>query len=132
MLISLNQSKIGGTPNKAKPLLLLCILDCIEDGTMLNNRLLFNVVSSKYENYYPSIIGTVARVVYPFYFLTYDGFYHLQWKDEPIKTKAPSAKLIRENVEYAYLDNALWDLLQNPIIRREYRGLIINHYFKES
>lgn len=131
MLISMNQSKVGGSPNKAKPLLILCIIDCIEEKSVVDNKILFDVIAKKYKDYLPEIKGTIARENYPFYFLTSDNFYHLQWKESPIKTKAPSAKFIRDHVEYAYLDNALWDLLQEPDVRQEYRELIINHYFKE-
>lgn len=132
MLISMNQSKIGGSPNKAKPLLVLCIIECIGDKTIVDNKILFDVVAQKYKNYHPQLIGAIAKENYPFYFLISDNFYHLKWKDVPIKTKAPSAKFIREHIEYAYLDNALWDLLQEPNVRQEYRELIINHYLKED
>ena len=129
MLISMNQSKVGGTPNKAKPLLMLSIIDCIEEKTVVDNKILFDIVAQKYKTLLPQMKGTIAKENYPFYFLTSDSFYHLQWRNAPIKTKAPSAKFIRENIEYAFLDNALWDLLQEPDVRKEYRELIINHYF---
>ena len=128
MLLSINQSKVGGLPNKAKPLLMLCIIDCIEEDSVMDNKILFDVIAQKYKYYLSRMTGTIARENYPFYFLTSDDFYHLQWKRTPIKTKAPSAKFIRDNIEYAYLDNALWDLLQDPDVRKEYRDIIINYY----
>lgn len=128
MLLSVNQSKVGGSPNKAKPLLILCIIDCIEEGSVMDNKILYDVIAQKYQSHLSKMAGTIARENYPFYFLTSDSFYHLKWKEIPIKTKAPSAKFIRDHIEYAYLDNALWDLLQKPEVRIEYRDLIINHY----
>ena len=38
------------------------------------------------------------------------------------------AKLIRENVEYAYFDNALWDLVQDQEMRNHFRTIIENCY----
>ena len=45
-----------------------------------------------------------------------------------IKTHTPSAKLIRENIEYAFLDNALYDLLQERQMREYFQTLIINNF----
>lgn len=67
---------------------------------------------------------------YPLYFLENESFYHLKWKNGRIKTHTPSAKLIRENVEYAYFDNALWDLVQNQEMRNHFRTIIENYYLK--
>ena len=67
---------------------------------------------------------------YPLYFLENEDFYHLKWKDNKVVTHTPSAKLIRENVKYAYLDNALWDLLQEKEMRDHFRRIIENHYLK--
>ena len=67
---------------------------------------------------------------YPLYFLENESFYHLKWKNGRIKIHTPSAKLIRENVEYAYFDNALWDLVQNQEMRNHFRTIIENYYLK--
>lgn len=130
MLISMNQSKVGGTPNKAKPLLMLSIIDCIEENIIVDNKILFDIIAQKYKELLPQMKGTIAKENYPFYFMSSDSFYHLRWRNSPIKTKAPSAKFIRDHIEYAYLDYALWDLLQEKNVRQEYRDLIINYYFK--
>lgn len=128
MIASITQSKIGGIPNMAKPYLLLSIIDGINNRIILENKILFDDVVPLYQNRIYGAKGMIARMVYPFYFLTSDGFYHLQWKGNPIKTKSPSAKFIREHIDYAYLDNALWDLLQDVEIRQEYKELIEKYY----
>ncbi len=38
------------------------------------------------------------------------------------------AKAIRDNVEYAYLDNALWDLLQEKDIRELVKSEIMRFF----
>ena len=65
---------------------------------------------------------------YPYYFMNSESFWHLKWKENYIKTKAPSAKFIRDNIEYAYLDNALWDLLQEPEVRQQLREALVSHF----
>ena len=47
-----------------------------------------------------------------------------------VKKKAPSAKFIRDNIEYAYLDNTLWDLLQDVETREYFKERIINAYLQ--
>ena len=37
-------------------------------------------------------------------------------------------KFVRENIEYAYLDNALWDLLQEPQIQQQLRETLVTHF----
>lgn len=128
MISSMNQSKIGVSPNKAKPYLLLSIIDGISQKIISDNKILFEDVVLLYQERIKSAKETVARIVYPFYFLASDGFYHLQWNGNPVKTKSPSAKFIRAHIDFAYLDNALWDLLQDVEVRQEYKELIENHY----
>ena len=42
----------------------------------------------------------------------------------------PSPKFIKENIEYAFLDDGLWDLLQDKSVRNGFRELIISYYLK--
>ena len=48
----------------------------------------------------------------------------------PRQTQSPSGKFLTENVDYAYLDDTLWELLQDKDIREEYKEAIITHYLK--
>ena len=38
--------------------------------------------------------------------------------------------MLRQNIEYAYLDNALWDMLQDLVICDNFRNSIEDHYLK--
>lgn len=130
-LISMKQGiNRNGEKNMAKPVLLLSIFEYIEREEIRENKIKYDQIVEGYNNFNEKLGWTLASVNYPFYFLTSDGFYHLKWKGEPIKTNNPTGKLIRENVEYAYLDDALWNLLQNVSVREEYREAIIRHYLK--
>ncbi len=132
MLLLLKCNSKNGVTSIAKPMFLLSIIDVIDKEIAIENKFyateLLPIYTSRCKSYGK---GTTPFFYYPYCYMTSDGFYHLKWKDDPIKIVSPSAKFIREHIEYAYLDNALWDLLQEPEIRREYRELIINHYFKK-
>lgn len=68
-------------------------------------------------------------IKYPFYHIKSDGFWKLEWKaDSPAVPAAPSDKFLRENLAYAMLDNALWDILQEKEVRDFYKAAIIDYY----
>ena len=84
------------------------------------------------EMYYAILKGytdIMTPVQYPFYYMRNDGFYHINGQTA---LKTPSEKYINEHIDYAYLDPELWDLLQDPLVRDEFRKAIINHYLKED
>lgn len=123
---SLHCSICKGKVNVAKPLLLLSILELIDAGVQ-SNRFEIQSIKDKYEELQKQY-ATTTPFQYPLYFLEYEIFFHLKWKVTRIKTHTPSAKLIRENIEYAFLDNALYDLLQERQMREYFQTLIINNF----
>ena len=112
----------------AKPIALLAILEYIDNG-LLENRIDFDGLLKHYDNI-SARYSSKTPFQYPFYFLANEDFYHLKWRGVKVKKRAPSAKFIRDNIEYAYLDNALWDLLQNPDTRDYLKEKIINAYLQ--
>ena len=125
---SLHCSIYKGKLNIAKPLLLLSILELIGDG-MQSNRIEIKKIKEKYEELQKQYAATTPYQ-YPLYFLENEDFFHLKWKEARIKTHTPSAKLIRDNIEYAFLDNALWDLLQDQQMREFFQTLVVNNFLK--
>lgn len=56
----------------------------------------------------------------------------MKWKFAPFaKIVSPSAIFLRDNIDYAYFDNALWDLLQEEEVRKGYVEAITK-YFKNA
>lgn len=126
-------SRNGGVIN-AKPIFVLALIEVIRRGVFSNNKVLFNdnlkeVYHGLYSKYNPDL--AVAPMYLPFYFLVGDGYWHIKWKTEPEHTYHPSAKMLRENAEYGYLDNALWDLLQDEETRHFFETQIINYFLSE-
>lgn len=120
-----------GVVVNAKPIFLLSILSLIAEEIIVDNRFRFNEkLSNSYNETYKKYNQPITPLHKPFYHLSSDGFWHIKWKENAIEKNIPSAKFIRENIEYAYLDNALWDLLQIEDVREEYKNTIINFYLK--
>lgn len=129
--ISIKRSALNGSYNNAKPILLLSILDEIENGSIKDNVIYYSQelqeTYNKNANKYSKTNST--PLLYPYYYLHSDDFYHLEGTQKELKlVKTPSAKYLQENVKYARLDNALWDLLQDSESRQALREVIIKHF----
>ena len=127
-----------GCPVNAKPLFLLSIIESIENGVLLTNKVCFNENAIRdlcYEicqQYEPN--RTPSPYILPYFHLISESFYHIDWSGVPFvpspNAHSPSGKYIRENAKYSYLDQALWDLLQDFNVREEFRETIINFFIK--
>lgn len=126
----------GVAPNK--PLLLLSIIELISQGEIRRNQIplsaeliaTFLKLWSHLEPVRKPDIGL------PFYHLTSDGFWYFEMKlgfesliAAKVKIRTPST--IRQTVEYAYLDDELWSLLQNPQNRTVLTHTLINSWFND-
>lgn len=124
-------SKLTGKSNLAKPILMLSIIQEIQDGKIIGNRI--TLTESLIETY-KSLFKAYSKqpttsYIYPFYYLKGEEFYHLVGD---CSRRTPSAKYIRENIEYAALDDELWELLQDAEARKEIKEAIINYYIKPN
>lgn len=125
-LLTMNQKKTNGKSNIAKPILMLAIISLIEDGHIIGNQIHYDEeLVDEYNRIFKNYSNSITLIQYPFYYLRNDVFYSIKGKAEK---KTPSGKYIRENIEYAYLDDGLWELLQDQTTRNEFRELIINYY----
>ena len=129
MLLSMNVARAHGQINIAKPILMLAIIQCIENGSIIANRIFYSesLVTTYNELFGHYSNGDITSSVYPFYYLGNEDFYFIKGKKS--KTN-PTAKFLRENVEYASLDDELWELLQNQETRNELKNAIIQYFIK--
>lgn len=129
MLCSLHCQSAAGVLTLAKPVMVLAMIEMVSKGIACDNRFYIDEMRVEYDKL-REIFHVSTLHQYPLYFLEHESFYHLKWKCAQIKTYTPSAKFVRDNIEYAYLDNALWDLLQDEETRNFLKDSIINYYMK--
>lgn len=129
MLLSMNVAKANGLVNIAKPVMMLAIIRCIEDGSIKANRIPYSesLIKTYNQLFKQNSANAITSSVYPYYYLGSEEFYFLKGKKAHT---TPSAKYLRENIEYACLDDELWDLLQNSEVREELSNAIIQYFIK--
>ncbi|GAB2962132.1 HNH endonuclease [Hymenobacter coalescens] len=125
-----------------KPALLLAVLDGIEDGSIQDNRIyitpeLLAAFRSLCRDLSTSALFRANDFSLPFYHLSGDGFWHLRTLPglEVLLTASRSVKSfrsLRDTVEYAYLDEPLWALLQETGAREELRQALLGRYFPQT
>lgn len=129
MLLTLKRNCKNGITSVAKPIYVLSIFEAIETNIVFDNKLYPKDLMPIYTKMCKKKrIEKIPFFYYPYCYLQSDGFYNLHWKGPQLKIISPSAKFIREHIDFAYLDNTLWDLLQDVEVRQEYKELIENHY----
>ena len=130
--LSVKQKSTNGVTNAAKPALVIAVIDAVAAGEVKNNQIRFQDIEARYISTLEKWQPEKTPLKYPFYHMESDGFWHLKWiGEQSTKRISPSAKFLRENIEYAYFDNALWDLLQDEEARNGYIEAITK-YFKNA
>ncbi|WP_029901708.1 HNH endonuclease [Prevotella sp. 10(H)] len=125
----------GGAPHK--PILLLSILDCIEKGYILDNRIyitpeLIAYFKSNWQIWVKS--KHIMNFSMPFYHMSGEPFWNLILKpgcdlklDKSNSIK--SFNLLNTVVDYALMDDQLMQLLFQPDNRQILRTILIDKYF---
>ena len=132
VLLAIKCAHVAGRLALAKPALLIGTIDAIGKKRVSKNKLFYENLKKAYSDVCREFSIKETPMSYPYYFLASENFWNLQWNCNPVKTKAPSEKMLHDKVDYAYLDNALWDLLQDAENREQLRDAIVKHFFDET
>ncbi len=133
--LQIKRGNYRGKVSNAKIYYILALLDMIDMGLIVDNKIMFNEeLIERYKACCFACSDVVTPIEKPYFHLSSSLFYHMKWKEGIEITsyaKSPSSKFIRENAEFAYLDEALWKLLMDSDYRREVKQLMIKAYLKQ-
>lgn len=127
-------SKYGKAPHK--PLLLLSLIELFEKGEITDNKFYVTpeLVATFNENFALLVTtGHNADFFLPFYHLKNDGFWFVKtWPGKEFYTVTKSFSVLNSLVEYAYVAEDLFPLLQHPESRNILKTTLLNQYFPNS
>lgn len=132
-VLSIKRGTHNGAYMNAKPLFLLTIISLIDKGMLKLNRIFYNeVLKNEYHQINEKYLNTKETPLFkPYVFMSAEPFYHICWKVHQERLPNDSNnRFVKDNIEYALLDNALWDILQDNQQREYIKELIINTYLK--
>lgn len=122
-----------GKPAPHKPLLLLAVIDLIEQGSILENKIEPSPpLVEAFLKYWNLLSLEKPRIFLPFYHLQSDKFWHLETKNEQAIYPFTSMTQLASVVAFARLDEDLFALLQRADTRETIRRKIIEVYFYEQ
>ena len=132
-ILQLKRGNYNGHVSNAKTYYLLSILERIDKGLLVDNKIKFDDESKKfYEIQCLAYKDVVTPFVKPYFHLSSSLFYHIKWtKGTKVESyaKTPSGKFLKEKSEYAYLDDSFWELLKGAEYRKEIKQLIVKTFF---
>jgi putative restriction endonuclease len=133
--LNVSKTKERGTANH-KPILILSVLELITQQSIVTNRILIsNELIETFKQYW-SIIVTGSSYTdalhYPFIHLQRDGFWKVKFKDIYKGERIKTTNKLKEKVEYAYLDEELFDLLKDSFNRQVLVDSLVNTWFADS
>jgi putative restriction endonuclease len=121
-----------------KPILILSVLELIAEGEISENKILIsdrliNTFDRYWNIFVKSDAGFVRGIHYPFFHLQADGFWHLQTEEDlPEGLRIKTIGKLREKVKYAYLDDELFNSIQDPLSRQVLIDILVATWFTDS
>ena len=125
----------GSAPHK--PTLLLSVIELIEEGKIRRNQIYLSPeLIATFLKYWSNLVTTEhhSDIALPFFHLTGDKFWHLMPNPGfeatiSSRTKIRGLTALKNVVKYAYLDEDLFEYLQDSTSRMQLVGILIESYF---
>lgn len=131
-ILNMRMAVIRGERIKAKPALIVAIIDKIDEETSAFSENIF-LLDDELENRYLGVMRKYTKdsqfdkptdINNPYWHLQSDGFWHLVC---PPQDNTPSKAWLKKKVWGAYFDTPLWILMQNQEWRTKLRTFIVDH-----
>ena len=122
----LNLHTAGGLASPHKVAMLLAVTDLIEDGILTDNRIEYSEsLIAAFAGRFKGLrtVGDSPRPIYPYFHLRKDGFWHHSLKPGRSESYSQlstvtSRNQIDRHIAFAYLDDELFELLNNHTVRQ--------------
>jgi putative restriction endonuclease len=133
--LNVSKTKERGTANH-KPILILSVLELITQQSIVKNQIFVsNELIEIFKKYWSILVANsiyTDAIHYPFIHLKREGFWHIKFKDTYEGNRIKTTNKLKEKVDYAYLDNDLFDLLQDTFSRQVLVDSLVSTWFTDS
>lgn len=137
-LSSLNVDRSSGHPKPHKVCLIFALMDSIEKQTVVENKFtLSEVLETAFTRFFEKYKkgNDVEAINQPFYHLQSDGFWHFSIKPDSKENyeqlrasgRTPSKNQLKQWVEYAYLDDELFEYIHSDITRSTLKEALLEN-----
>ncbi len=137
-LCRLNVDRSSGHPKPHKVCLLFAIMDLIKNGQVIKNEFIINEeLKDAFSIHFEKLKkgNDADKINQPFYHLHNDGIWHFKIKAgkqsdyDILKATGgtPSAKVLFEVIDYAYLDDDLFSYFQNELTRAAAKEILLEN-----
>ena len=138
-LNKLHMAKANGHVSPHKAVMLLAVIDLLAGGDAENNQIRFSPEMIEHFRRYFDVVKTdvdSCTPINPFFYLRSEPFWHhraVQGKEAVCDAlSSPGGRQkIGEVIDYAFIDDELYSLLQNHDVRMELRESLITRYFPD-
>lgn len=131
----LNMNAAGGRKSPHKVAMLLAVIDAIEAGEITGNRIFFSrKLRERFKGHLDQLAEDADRnnPHLPFFHLRSEGFWHHQLKpggraEYPTLSTASGPGVIERCIQYACLDDELFELLGNSLVAELLRQALLSN-----
>lgn len=114
--LNMNQANGQGKKSPHKVAMLLAVMDLIKAGHIFENKIyLDEPLKERFSQIFEQLKTSDDRDTpeNPFFHLSREGFWHIKFTDgvDP----ASVTRYVKKNIQYAYLDDELFELFKSPI-----------------
>lgn len=125
-----------GEPAPHKPILLLAVIELIEEGVIIENKIYPSpLLVETFLKYWNLVRDNKPHIEYPFTYLKSEKFWHLHVKqgrhEYLMNGKFSSFAKLADIIDYASLDEDLFDYLKFSSTRDDLRDALIRCYFSQ-
>jgi hypothetical protein len=131
----LNMNAAGGRKSPHKVAMLLAVIDAIEAGEITGNRIFFSkALRDRFKAHLSQLADDADRnnPHLPFFHLRSEGFWHHQVSpsgraEYATLSTVSGPGLIERNIQYAFLDDELFELLGNSLVAELLRQALLTN-----
>jgi putative restriction endonuclease len=134
---SLHTAIIKGVYAPHKPLLLLAIMDMVEQGVIRSSRIVLDdILIAAFKLNVAKYVGrkmqTAPSIGQPFFHMQHEPFWKLVLCEGANKAcSGYSVGVLRKQIQYALIDDELFELFQDAAARAHFRKVLLDKYLPQ-